>query len=69
MVAGRERTRGAGSLASGRRSRPMNPLELAPELFDRYFAFFRPAHTGGLVPARIKELARIKIASLNACNT
>lgn len=47
----------------------MNILELAPELFDRYFAFFRPAHTEGIVPARIKELARLKIAALNACNT
>jgi len=46
----------------------MNPLELAPELFDRYFAFFRPAHTTGLVPARIKELARLRIAVLNGCN-
>lgn len=47
----------------------MNMLELAPELFDRYFEFFRPAHTQGIVPARIKELARLKIAALNACNT
>lgn len=46
----------------------MNPLELAPQLFDRYFEFFRPAHTSGLVPARIKELARLKIAVLNGCN-
>jgi hypothetical protein len=30
----------------------MNVLELAPELFESYFAFFRPAHTEGLVPAR-----------------
>ena len=47
----------------------MNPLELAPQLFDSYFAFFRPAHTEGIVPARIKELARLKIAAMNACNT
>lgn len=47
----------------------MNILELAPQLFDSYFAFFRPAHTEGIVPARIKELARLKIAAMNACNT
>lgn len=47
----------------------MNVLELAPDLFERYFAFFRPAHTEGLVPARIKELARLKIAAINDCNT
>ena len=46
----------------------MNALELAPQLFDSYFAFFRPAHTGGIVPARIKELARLKIAAMNGCN-
>jgi AhpD family alkylhydroperoxidase len=46
----------------------MNTLEHNPELFDRYFAFFRPFHTGGLVPARTKELARLKIARLNGCN-
>jgi hypothetical protein len=47
----------------------MNIMELAPQLFESYFAFFRPAHTGGIVPARIKELARLKIAAMNACNT
>lgn len=46
----------------------MNPLELAPQLFDSYFQFFRPAHTRGKVPARIKELARLKIAAMNGCN-
>ena len=47
----------------------MNILELTPQLFESFFAFFRPAHTEGIVPARIKELARLKIAALNACNT
>ena len=35
----------------------------------RYFAFFKPGHTEGIVPARIKELARLKIAALNECDT
>jgi AhpD family alkylhydroperoxidase len=47
----------------------MNPLDAAPELFDRYFAFFRPTHTQGIVPPRLKELARLRIAVLNGCNT
>lgn len=47
----------------------MNPLELAPQLFESFFSFFRPAHTAGIVPARIKELARLKIAAMNECNT
>jgi hypothetical protein len=42
---------------------------LLPELFGRWFAFFRPGHEEGVVPARIKELARLKIAALNDCDT
>jgi hypothetical protein len=47
----------------------MNIMELAPQLFESFFTFFRPAHTEGIVPARIKELARLKIAAMNACDT
>jgi hypothetical protein len=47
----------------------LNMTELLPDLFERFFAFFRPAHTEGVAPARVKELARLKIASLNACDT
>ena len=45
------------------------PTELLPEFFERYFAFFRPGHQEGVVPSRIKELARLKIAELNDCDT
>ena len=41
---------------------------LIPEHFERWFAFFRPGHTEGLVPPRIKELARLEIAALNECD-
>jgi hypothetical protein len=47
----------------------LNMTELLPDFFERYFAFFRPGHTEGVVPSRIKELARIKIAALNGCDT
>ena len=47
-----------------------NPLQLAPkDFFERYFDFFRPGHQEGVVPSRIKELARLKIAALNGCDT
>ena len=46
-----------------------NPFALVPEFFERYMAFFRPGHQEGVVPSRIKELARIKIASINECDT
>lgn len=47
----------------------LNLTELIPEIFERYFAFFRPGHLEGIVPCRIKELARLKIAALNGCDT
>jgi len=51
-------------------SETTNPLDLPPNhFFDRYFDFFRPGHQEGAVPSRIKELARLKVASLNGCDT
>ena len=47
----------------------MNLLELIPEHFQRFFALFGPGHTEGVVPARIKELARLKVAAINECDT
>ena len=47
----------------------LNLTELIPEHFARWFAFFRPGHREGVVPARVKELARLKIAALNQCDT
>ncbi len=51
------------------RSDTLNLIELIPDLFQRYFEFFRPGHQEGVVPSRIKELARLKIASSNGCDT
>ena len=48
---------------------PLDLTELLPDLFARYFAFFRPGHQEGVVPSRIKELARLKIAAQNDCDT
>ena len=53
-------------------SREMSETEmvaLLPSFFDRFFAFFVPAHEQGVVPSRIKELARLKIAAINECDT
>ncbi|MCR9095331.1 MAG: hypothetical protein NXI30_14010 [bacterium] len=47
----------------------LNMTEELPDLFERFFAFFRPAHTEGIAPARVKELARLKIAAMNECDT
>ena len=48
---------------------PLHLTELLPDLFERYFAFFRPGHREGVLPSRIKELARLKVAALNECDT
>ncbi len=47
----------------------LNLAELIPEHFQRYFTFFGPGHREGVVPCRIKELARLKVAALNECDT
>ena len=48
---------------------PLDLTGLLPEMFERYFAFFRPGHREGVVPSRIKELARLKVAAINDCDT
>ena len=50
-------------------SSPMNMVGLLPDFFERFFEFFRPGHQEGVVPSRVKELARLKIAALNNCDT
>ncbi len=57
------------SKADSRSGGGLNLVELIPDTFERYFAFFRPGHQEGVVPCRIKELARLKIAALNDCDT
>ena len=57
------------SASTARSSAGLNLAELIPDAFERYFAFFRPGHQDGIVPCRIKELARLKIAALNDCDT
>ena len=47
----------------------LNLQALIPDLFARYFEFFRPGHQEGIVPSRMKEMARLKIAALNECDT
>jgi hypothetical protein len=47
----------------------LNLTKLIPEHFARWFAFFKPGHQEGVVPVRIKELARLKVAAINECDT
>lgn len=41
----------------------------SPEMFQAYFQFYFPWHSGGSVDPVLKELLRIKIAQLNNCFT
>jgi hypothetical protein len=56
-------------LAGGRDPDMNAVLAHHPDFFARYFEFYYPAHEQGVVPTRIKELARLRIARLNACPT
>jgi hypothetical protein len=51
------------------KTRGLNLAEAMPDLLGKYLKFFRPAHEEGVVPARIKEIARLKVAALNDCDT
>ena len=58
-----------GKQLRAERAAGMNMVALLPDFFERFFAFFRPGHQEGVVPSRIKELARLKIAAINECDT
>ena len=55
--------------ASGADASVLRAVAHVPEMFDAYFAFYYPAHQGGVVEPELKELVRLKIARLNDCFT
>ena len=38
-----------------------------PDLFAAFLRFYRPAKYGGRLPFALKELVRLRIATLNEC--
>jgi alkylhydroperoxidase family enzyme len=40
-----------------------------PEAFEAFWEFYTPLRLQGILEARLKELVRLKIASLNNCFT
>lgn len=40
-----------------------------PDMIESYFKFYYPLHNGGIVDPALKELVRLRIASLNQCLT
>jgi alkylhydroperoxidase family enzyme len=40
-----------------------------PRLLEKYLEFYYPYHAEGVLPLRLKELVRLRIATLNGCQT
>ena len=55
--------------AAGRDASVLRAVAHRQEMFERYFAFYYPAHQGGAIEPDLKELVRLKIARLNDCFT
>jgi alkylhydroperoxidase family enzyme len=55
--------------AAGRDSALNGVMAHHPQFIQEYFAFRDPYLKNGVVDSRIKELARLKIARLNGCQT
>ncbi len=54
---------------AGASSTVLRVLGHRPDMFESYFKFYYPMHNGGVVDPALKELVRLKIASLNQCVT
>jgi len=54
---------------AGQSSTVQRVLAHRPDMFDSYFRFYFPMHNEGIVSPALKELVRLKIASLNQCLT
>lgn len=55
--------------AAGRDASVSRALAHRQDMFDSYFKFYAPTHSGGIVEPDLKELVRLKIARLNDCFT
>jgi len=55
--------------AAGRDASVARALGNRQDMFDAYFRFYAPTHSGGIVEPDLKELVRLKIARLNDCFT
>ena len=55
--------------ASGGDASVLRAIAHRPDMFERYFEFYYPAHQSGVVEPELKELVRLKIARLNDCFT
>ena len=54
---------------AGGDSTVLRVLSHRSDMFDSYFKFYYPMHNSGIVDPALKELVRLRIASLNQCLT
>jgi alkylhydroperoxidase family enzyme len=54
---------------AGANSTVLRVLGHRPEMIESYFKFYYPLHNGGVVDPALKEIVRLRIASLNQCFT
>ena len=55
--------------ATGADSTVLRVLGHRPDMIESYFKFYYPLHNGGIVDPALKEMVRLRIASLNQCLT
>ena len=63
------RARVQAAEASGADASVLRALAHRQDMFDKYFEFYYPSHTTGIIEPPLKELVRLKIARLNDCAT
>lgn len=54
---------------TGADSTVLRVLGHRPDMIESYFKFYYPLHNGGIVDPALKEMVRLRIASLNQCLT
>ncbi len=54
---------------SGAGSTVLRVLGHRPDMIESYFKFYYPLHNGGVIDPALKEIVRLRIASLNQCAT
>lgn len=54
---------------AGAASTVLRVLGHRPDMIESYFKFYYPLHNSGVVDPALKELVRLRIASLNQCLT
>jgi alkylhydroperoxidase family enzyme len=55
--------------ATGADSTVLRVLGHRPDMIESYFKFYYPLHNNGIVDPALKEMVRLRIASLNQCLT